>query len=41
MLALEQTGSHGCDSAEYLALRINDVPPAVRAFRAGYERTHE
>src|SRR5262245_26076879 len=41
VLALKQTGSHRRDAAENLAFCVYDVPPAVRAFRAGYERTHE
>jgi hypothetical protein len=41
MLTLQQASSHRRDAAQNLASRVNDVPPAVRAFCAGYERTHE
>jgi hypothetical protein len=41
MLALQQASGDRRDPAQDLASRVNDVPPAVRAFRAGYERTHE
>ena len=41
MFALEQTGSNRGNSPENLTSRIYDVPPAVRAFRAGHKRTHE
>src|SRR5688572_10460097 len=40
VLALKQPGRQGGHTAEDLVLRIDDMPPAVRALRAGYERTH-
>src|SRR5262245_1833789 len=41
VLALEQASGHRRDAAENLASCVYDVPPAVRAFRAGYIRAHE
>src|SRR5687768_15797432 len=41
VLALEQTRRHGRNPAQYLPVGIDDVPPAIRALGACYDRTHE
>src|SRR5437762_10849020 len=41
VLALEQPGGERRHPPEHLALRVDDMPPAVRALRACHERTHE
>lgn len=41
VLALEQSGRERGDTTENGAIRVDDVPPAVRALRAGYKLTHE
>ena len=41
VLALEEACGQRRNPAEDLAFGIDDVPPAVRALRAGHERTHE
>src|SRR5262245_58097347 len=41
VFALEQPRGERSHPPEHLALGVDDMPPAVRAFRACYERTHE
>src|SRR5258705_386179 len=41
MLALEQPRGERRHPPEHLAPGVDDMPPAVRAFRARYKRTHE
>src|ERR1041384_4513451 len=41
VLALEKARRQCRDAAEHLALRVDDMPPAICALRACYERPHE